>query len=244
MVNRKGIRCGAQGCRCFSGHWHVKKNLASGYWQRRRSGKSGVPSLFICPVVGSAPGGHRVIYTWVAGAGSPNSPNLMNCKLGSVPVIALCCLAMIACSRLAAQERNDVERPAKRKNLSWNPPDVDAPLHALAALPPCDLPKVLKETGARAVELTTNLENFTAQEQIEYKRLDRIGFPEESDASLFDYVFAFEQRDGRHVSREYRTPAKGGHAFPTSGQDTGQVALALIFLPTLQTDYATTCEGL
>jgi len=151
---------------------------------------------------------------------------------------------MIACSRLAAQERNDVERPAKRKNLSWNPPDVDAPLHALAALPPCDLPKVLKETGARAVELTTNLENFTAQEQIEYKRLDRIGFPEESDASLFDYVFAFEQRDGRHVSREYRTPAKGGHAFPTSGQDTGQVALALIFLPTLQTDYATTCEGL
>ncbi|HTZ48000.1 MAG TPA: hypothetical protein VMH20_10430 [Verrucomicrobiae bacterium] len=45
-------------------------------------------------------------------------------------------------------------------------------------------------------------------------------------------------------SREYRTPAKGGHEFPASGQDTGQVALALIFLPNMQTDYQMSCEGL
>jgi len=29
MVNRKGIRCGAQGCRYFSGLWRAKEKLAS-----------------------------------------------------------------------------------------------------------------------------------------------------------------------------------------------------------------------
>jgi hypothetical protein len=31
MVNRKGIRCGAQGCRYFSGLWRAKEKLASGF---------------------------------------------------------------------------------------------------------------------------------------------------------------------------------------------------------------------
>src|ERR1700740_3030037 len=29
MVNRKGIRCGPQGCRYFSGHWRAKKFQAA-----------------------------------------------------------------------------------------------------------------------------------------------------------------------------------------------------------------------
>ncbi len=45
------------------------------------------------------------------------------------------------------------------------------------------------------------------------------------------------------VSREYRSPREG-HAFPEIGQDTGQVALGLIFRPQMQTDYEMNCEGL
>ena len=60
----------------------------------------------------------------------------------------------------------------------------------------------------------------------------------------FDYVYAFERSRGGRASREYRTPAKGSHAFPASNQDTGLAALALIFLPSLQTDYEMNCEGL
>lgn len=37
MVNRKGIRCGAQGCRSSSGRWRAKQNLESGNY------KSGAP---------------------------------------------------------------------------------------------------------------------------------------------------------------------------------------------------------
>jgi hypothetical protein len=44
------------------------------------------------------------------------------------------------------------------------PPNVNAPLGALAAIPPSPVAKVLEEVSAHAVELTTNLENFTAEE--------------------------------------------------------------------------------
>lgn len=164
--------------------------------------------------------------------------------LKRIPAVALGCSALILCTRLAAQQRKDSGGVASHKELRWAPPDVDAPLHSVASLPPCSLSKVLEQAGAHAVELTNNLEKFTAEEQIDYEMLDQNGFPEESEGSTFDYVFAFEQRGGGRASREYRTPAKGGHSFPASGQDTGQVALALIFHPDMQTDYEMSCEGL
>ena len=49
---------------------------------------------------------------------------------------------------------------------------------------------------------------------------------------------------GGAASREYRTPVKGSHAFPASGLDVGEVAIALIFRPDLQTDYEMKCEGM
>lgn len=168
----------------------------------------------------------------------------MNSRLRRFPAIALCCLALILGTRLTAQQSKDGGRVASHKEPRWAPPDVNAPLHSVAALPPCSLSRVLEQAGARAVELTNNLEKFTAQEQINYEMLDQNGIPVESDGSTFDYVFAFEQRSGGRTSREYRTPVKGGHSFPASGQDTGQAALALIFLPNMQTDYEMSCEGL
>ena len=128
--------------------------------------------------------------------------------------------------------------------MSWSPPNVSTPLHSLADEPRCDLAKVLAEVGAHAMEMTSNLENFTAQEKIEYGRWNQNGGLEENDSGIFDYVFAFEQRGEGRVSREYRTAAKGSRSFPASGQDIGQVALGLIFLPKIQTDYDMNCEGL
>jgi len=93
------------------------------------------------------------------------------------------------------------------------------------------------------VELTATLENFTAQEEIEYLKLNQDGTTDERDSGAFDYTFGFEQRGGGRASQEYRTPSKGGHPFPASSQDTGQVALALIFLPRMQPDYDMKCDG-
>ena len=96
---------------------------------------------------------------------------------------------------------------------------------------------MLEGVGERAVELFVNLENFTAKERIEYVRQDDHGAIEERDSSVFDYAFGFETRGGGRTSQEYRTVAKGGHALSASAQDTGLVALALIFLPSVHSDY-------
>jgi hypothetical protein len=147
----------------------------------------------------------------------------------------------IVCVCAAAGQKGDA---GKHRDLRWAPPNVEAPLTSLAPIPPCDEGKVLQQAGTRAVELTTNLENFTAQERIDYEKLDKDGVPEDGDSGVFDYVFAFENVGGGRASREYRIPEKGSHAFPASGQDTGEVALPLIFLPRMQTDYQMKCEGL
>jgi len=129
------------------------------------------------------------------------------------------------------------------KDLHWSPPDVDAVLPGISGIVACALPTVLEGAGERAVELFVNLENFTAKERIEYVRQDDHGAIEERDSSVFDYAFGFETRGGGRTSQEYRTVAKGGHALSASGQDTGLVALALICLPSLQSDYDMRCEG-
>ncbi len=157
--------------------------------------------------------------------------------------IGLFSIAFLAVSSLQAEHQKDSEKPEKHKSLDWTPPDVGAPLRSLEQVPPCDVAKVLAQVGANAIEMTTNLENFTAQEKIEYGQWDQNGTPEGGDTGIFDYVFAFEKQRGGRVSHEYRTAAKGSHGFPESGQDMGQVALALIFLPVMQGDYDMSCEG-
>lgn len=152
---------------------------------------------------------------------------------------------LVRCGRAYAPPRQlqGTDSGAKHKDLRWTPPNVDATLAGLSEGISCPLLDVLERTGARAVELTANLENFTARERIEYMSLDQYGGLEEQESGAFEYTFGFETRGGGRASQEYRTAAKGSHAFPASGQDTGLAALALIFLPSMQGDYDMSCEG-
>lgn len=125
----------------------------------------------------------------------------------------------------------------------WNPPNVDATIRSLTRSPSCDLDGVLDQTGKRATEFASALQKFTAQESIEYKRFTRGGDLKETQSGTFDYTFAFEERNGGTATEENRAAAKGSHVFTEAEQDVGEVALALIFLPSLQTDYQMTCEG-
>jgi hypothetical protein len=125
----------------------------------------------------------------------------------------------------------------------WTPPDTDAKLRSLNTSVPCDLSAILDQTGRRATEFASELEKFTAQESIEYKRFGCSGDLEETQSGTFDYTFAFEERNGGTASQEYRAAREGSRTFAEAGHDVGQVALALIFDPSLQTDYQMTCEG-
>lgn len=129
------------------------------------------------------------------------------------------------------------------QSSQWDPPKVDVHLKSLSTTPPCGLSELLQHTGASALTLASNLEKFTAREHIDYVMLDRAGMVEEYDSSSFDYVYSMEQQKGGAVSREYRIPVKGSHAFRAGELDIGEVAIALIFHPDLQTDYEMQCEG-
>ncbi|HEV3510068.1 MAG TPA: hypothetical protein VGS05_00100 [Candidatus Sulfotelmatobacter sp.] len=126
----------------------------------------------------------------------------------------------------------------------WNPPNTDAKIRSLTKSPSCDLAAILDQTGGRAAEFAGALEKFTAQESIEYKRFDRSGDLNETHSGVFDYTFAFEELKGGRASQEYRAATKGSRTFPEAGHDVGEVALALIFHPSLQTDYEMACEGM
>ena len=126
----------------------------------------------------------------------------------------------------------------------WNPPNTEAKIRSLTKPVPCDLASILDQTGRRATEFANALEKFTAQESIEYKRFDRRGDLKETQSGTFDYTFAFEERNDGIASKEYRAATKASRVFAEAGHDVGQVALALIFHPSLQTDYQMSCEGL
>jgi hypothetical protein len=153
------------------------------------------------------------------------------------------CLVVAVAIPSSSEGQGDA-KPAKRRDFGWTPPDVSTPLKSLSSTPPCDVSQVLKDAGSHALELTNNLENFTAEEKIEYTLLNPNGFLDESDSGVFDYVFAFDRVGGVRTSREFRTPTAGSRAFPASSQDTGQVALGLIFHPDMQSDYDMSCLGL
>jgi len=153
-------------------------------------------------------------------------------------------LAPLADVVSAGKQPYGSEKNADGQNLQWAPPKVDAPLKSVLMIPPCNLPEVLEHAAASSTVLASNLEKFTAQEHIEYVMLDYHGMVKEFDSGSFDYVYSIEQQNSGSVSREYRSPVKGSHAFRASEQDIGQAAIALIFQSDLQTDYEMKCEGM
>jgi VWFA-related protein len=142
-----------------------------------------------------------------------------------------------------ARKAKDTEKKENSKLLFWYPPDVDAPLRSRIASAPCNLSKVLEQAGARADQLVTNLQNFTAEENIEYRVLGSMGLVLDGGKGTFDYTVDFEQSHGGLEVRESRMPERGSRDFPASSQDVGLPDMALIFLPNFQKDYEMNCEG-
>jgi VWFA-related protein len=137
------------------------------------------------------------------------------------------------------------EKKKKSNGLFWDPPDPDASLHSHGDPRACILSTVLAEAETRATELVTNLQNFTAQEQIEYRTLGGMGMADQIDggSGAFEYTAALEHHTGGFVVRESRTPEHSSGRFPIETQDIGLPEMALVFLPDLQPNYEMKCDG-
>ncbi len=145
--------------------------------------------------------------------------------------------------RLGIEKSAAAERTQKDQSLRWDPPDTDAPIPSLSPEPPCSLPEVLAQAAARAQMLIASLQNFNAQEKIEYEELDDFNNPVDSRVARFDYLVDLEERKGGLIVRETRTSGHGVVSLPDLMQDAGLPALALIFHPIYQGDYEMRCEG-
>jgi len=144
----------------------------------------------------------------------------------------------------AAQVPKDADKNLKNRSLTWNPPQVDASLGSRVSSPPCVLSDVLKQAGARANELYTNLQSFSAQERIEYQASDHMGYLQDARIGTFDYVVLFQQTLGGTTVQESRNPKRGSSLLATFTQEIGLPEMALMFLPEIQQEYEMRCEGI
>jgi VWFA-related protein len=174
-----------------------------------------------------------------AGAISPLAPS----PAQPPPAASANAAAPPVASTPAPRKRKDEEKAPNNKDLFWYPPNIDAPLRSLSSSPPCPLSTVLEHAGARADDLVRNLQNFTAQEKIEYRIIGSMAHLLEQGEGAFDYTVVFKQQPQGLAVEEARMPERGSRAIPASGQDIGLPELALIFLSNFQDDYEMKCEG-
>lgn len=150
---------------------------------------------------------------------------------------------LMAPTSLAAQQSVDTEKKLKNRSLQWSPPALDSPVHSLASSPPCELARVLEHAAGRESEQVTNLQNFTAQEKIEYRSSDVQNVVQDLGSESFDYIVVFQQSPGGLVFQEKRNPRHGSSLSGVATQDMGLPEMVLIFLPNMQGDYEMSCEG-
>jgi hypothetical protein len=148
--------------------------------------------------------------------------------------------AVFPLGRAAAQQSPSNE-PLKTQSNAPSNASSDLRDHANASK--CDLPVVLGQAGARANELVTNIQNYTAQERIEFRLLDRIGNQYDAGSDDFDYTAVLVRQPQGYAVQESRNPVPGSRPIPIAMHDLGLPEIALMFLPEFQMNYEMTCSG-
>ncbi|HEY1924439.1 MAG TPA: VWA domain-containing protein [Candidatus Acidoferrum sp.] len=134
-------------------------------------------------------------------------------------------------------------KKAKNKALYWNPPDVEIESRDHTEVRECDLPAVLAQAGVRATELVTNIQNFTAQERIEFRILGGVGNQYDFGSDDFDYSAVLVHPPQGYTIQEGRNPVPGSRPFLIATHDLGLPEMALMFLPEFQNNYDLSCSG-
>jgi VWFA-related protein len=151
-------------------------------------------------------------------------------------------------SELSAAHESSATVPAKSREKRpnrdaefWYPLDVDATLRNAAG--PCPLSTALQLSGSRADEMAGNLQNFTADEKVEYRVLRGVNSVLRMVTGTYNYSVILQQAGAGLAVQESRAPQRGSQPLPPGAQDVGLPHLALLFLSSFQADYEMKCEG-
>jgi len=127
----------------------------------------------------------------------------------------------------------------------WLPPSVDTTAPINIADAPCSLAALLQGVGQRMKQLVDDLQKFRATEHIEHFKVDADGKRHAAQGRIFDYVVSVTQEsNGAFQLDEFRNGDVGRDQFPAGIATEGLPALALLFHPTLASDFNFKCEGL
>jgi Tetratricopeptide repeat len=127
----------------------------------------------------------------------------------------------------------------------WIPPGIDDMVPRVDAGVQCPLQQVISGAGRRMKELVESLQKFSAKEKVEHFSIDAAGSRGKPEDRTFDYVVTITQsRAGVFNLDEYRNGSIDPAQFPAQIATTGLSAMALIFHPSIISDFNVTCEGL
>jgi hypothetical protein len=103
----------------------------------------------------------------------------------------------------------------------------------------------MEETKHRAMELSDNLQKFSATERIEHRDVAKNGKVRNPTIGDYSYVAELHQTaHGETYIDEYRSAINGVRESLAPVVDTGTAGFALIFHPAHIDEFAFTCEGL
>jgi len=143
--------------------------------------------------------------------------------------------AVVAAAKPARNGKPDVWTD---RGLEINVPPVDPSVE-------CPTAQVLKGVGDRMTEFVSNLERFTATEDLVHYTMEGENEQKIPEKRRFAYVVSIVQNQGGIFAlEEYRDGAMNFSQFPASVATFGLPALDLIFHPMLAPDFNFKCEGL
>ncbi|HXX44991.1 MAG TPA: carboxypeptidase-like regulatory domain-containing protein [Candidatus Acidoferrales bacterium] len=128
---------------------------------------------------------------------------------------------------------------------SWIRPGVDDVVPSVEVGVDCPLAEVVNGAGRRMKELVENLQKFDANERVEHYTVDAAGSRGAPEARTFDYLVIVNLSQGGVIQlEEYRNGSIDPSQFPAQIATTGLPGMALLFHPTMVSDFNLTCEGL
>lgn len=126
----------------------------------------------------------------------------------------------------------------------WAPPDIDAERPLIASSAVCSLSKILRVAGKTAGQMVTDLQRFTANEKYEAVEIKRDRDLERPETQTFSYLMFIEKPRPDIIDvQEVRDQGTSAAGMPGQFADS-DAALALVFHPLLERNFAWSCEGL
>ena len=127
----------------------------------------------------------------------------------------------------------------------WAPPDVDEE-HLVfdSNADACSLDSITAKVGGRVEELVSNVDRFTATEDMEHTALSPLGLQVSHETRQFNYLVEIRKSGARDLDvQEYRDGSVSVQQFPAHLGTVGLPTLVLVFHPYYQPKYDFKCEG-